>query len=417
MARRRKRWNRPLWASLLGLLLLAVGYVFTAAWWQSRESYQSFADLLLPRLADVLVAAWLFWIGSSIGSFLNVVAYRLPRGRGVGGFSACPYCNHSIARRDNVPVFGWLTIRGRCRVCRMPISPRYPLVELSVGVTLTLVGWMGVYRGGANLPYFSVDGLRGGLWMPDVSTASLAIGTYHLFALAGSWAIALIRFDAIRLPPRLLFWVLGIVVVPLLVWPPLQIVPWQVRVSEDWRPTESIASIIRLVTGLAAAGVIGRGLGRSLAPAGDIKLNPLGKDTARLLDLIAMLSVPAIVVGWQAFVGVVLVACLGATQLARLFPSRDGLARLAIALPPVFALQLTFWRWIDASPYWPGTRSHPWVMLAAAFAILVVALWLKPRIAPTPAAPELETDPGRSASPETSDETSPARTPRGTDRL
>jgi leader peptidase (prepilin peptidase)/N-methyltransferase len=72
--------------------------------------------------------------GLLIGSFLTVVAYRLPRGESiVGGRSRCPSCGAQIAAYDNVPVFSWLLLRGRARCCGARISPRYPLTELATG--------------------------------------------------------------------------------------------------------------------------------------------------------------------------------------------------------------------------------------------------------------------------------------------
>lgn len=69
-------------------------------------------------------------LGLLIGSFVNVVAYRVPQGISViRPPSACPHCGHEIAARDNIPVFGWLLVRGRCRSCAAPVSIRYPLVE------------------------------------------------------------------------------------------------------------------------------------------------------------------------------------------------------------------------------------------------------------------------------------------------
>jgi leader peptidase (prepilin peptidase) / N-methyltransferase len=68
--------------------------------------------------------------GAVIGSFLNVVAYRLPRSKSlVTPGSQCPGCDTPIKLYDNVPVLGWLMLRGRCRTCRTAISPRYPAVE------------------------------------------------------------------------------------------------------------------------------------------------------------------------------------------------------------------------------------------------------------------------------------------------
>jgi leader peptidase (prepilin peptidase)/N-methyltransferase len=70
--------------------------------------------------------------GAVVGSFLNVVIHRLPAGESiVFPGSRCPRCGAPIRPWDNVPVLGWLALRGRCRDCREPISPRYPLVELA----------------------------------------------------------------------------------------------------------------------------------------------------------------------------------------------------------------------------------------------------------------------------------------------
>jgi leader peptidase (prepilin peptidase)/N-methyltransferase len=73
-------------------------------------------------------------LGLVIGSFLNVVVWRLPRGESiVHPGSHCPHCDAPIGPADNIPVVSWLLLRGRCRRCRAPISVRYPLVELASG--------------------------------------------------------------------------------------------------------------------------------------------------------------------------------------------------------------------------------------------------------------------------------------------
>lgn len=74
-------------------------------------------------------------LGLAIGSFLNVVAHRIPAGHSVvSPPSACPHCGHSIRNRDNIPVLGWILLRGKCRDCGAPISMRYPLVEAATGL-------------------------------------------------------------------------------------------------------------------------------------------------------------------------------------------------------------------------------------------------------------------------------------------
>jgi leader peptidase (prepilin peptidase) / N-methyltransferase len=80
-------------------------------------------------------------LGLLIGSFLNVVVWRVPRGESVvSPPSACPRCGHAIRPRDNVPVLSWLALRGRCRDCAAPIAARYPAVELATGLAFVLVG-------------------------------------------------------------------------------------------------------------------------------------------------------------------------------------------------------------------------------------------------------------------------------------
>ncbi len=74
-------------------------------------------------------------LGLAIGSFANVVIYRLPRGLSiVSPPSACPNCHKPIKPRDNIPLVSWLMLRGRCRNCGERISARYPLVEAITGV-------------------------------------------------------------------------------------------------------------------------------------------------------------------------------------------------------------------------------------------------------------------------------------------
>ena len=82
-------------------------------------------------MASALEIAFTGVLGAAVGSFLNVVAWRLPRGESlVRPRSRCPECERQIAAYDNVPVLSWLVLRGRCRQCGAQISIRYPLVEL-----------------------------------------------------------------------------------------------------------------------------------------------------------------------------------------------------------------------------------------------------------------------------------------------
>ena len=76
-----------------------------------------------------------FVVGSCVGSFVNVCAYRIPRAMSLlRPRSRCPRCGTTIRQRDNIPILGWLILRGRCRACRGEIPARYPSVELAAGL-------------------------------------------------------------------------------------------------------------------------------------------------------------------------------------------------------------------------------------------------------------------------------------------
>ena len=84
------------------------------------------------------VAAGLF--GLVVGSFVNVLVHRLPRGESVvSPPSHCPSCGAPVRAYDNIPVLSWLLLRGRCRACRAPIAVRYPMLELANGILWTFV--------------------------------------------------------------------------------------------------------------------------------------------------------------------------------------------------------------------------------------------------------------------------------------
>jgi len=162
-----------------------------------------------------LVIAWCALLGGILGSFLNVVVYRMPRRMSLSyPGSRCPKCAHPIRWHDNVPVLGWLMLGGKCRDCGAPIAARYPLVEATVAAMSALIAWRVGFGETEPLPeeelYYRLEPLR------------------YLFFMLPSCALlaaALIEYDGRRVPLRLL-------VVPLLVTIALT---W-------WRPDLSLGS-------------------------------------------------------------------------------------------------------------------------------------------------------------------------------
>jgi leader peptidase (prepilin peptidase)/N-methyltransferase len=111
-------------------------------------------------------------MGLIIGSFVNVLIYRVPNGLSiVRPGSACPGCHAEIRARDNIPVLSWLLLRGRCRSCREPIPVRYPLVELLTSAVWLVLGWWSWQPDGIDplLPLLLVLGSAGvALWFIDI---------------------------------------------------------------------------------------------------------------------------------------------------------------------------------------------------------------------------------------------------------
>ncbi len=96
----------------------------------------------LTSLPEFVGYIFVFAFGAAIGSFLNVVIHRIPNEESIiFPNSACPNCKNSIKPYDNIPILSWLILRGRCRDCKNPISPRYPAVELLTALLFALVFW------------------------------------------------------------------------------------------------------------------------------------------------------------------------------------------------------------------------------------------------------------------------------------
>lgn len=133
-------------------------------------------------------------LGLAVGSFLNVVIWRVPRGESiVSPPSGCPACGHRIRWRDNIPVVSWLTLQGRCRDCDKPISLRYPLVEVLTGLLFAGVAAWAVARTPVGLPELPATSL----------TATLLTLAAFLYLAAISVALTLIDLDTHKLPNKI----------------------------------------------------------------------------------------------------------------------------------------------------------------------------------------------------------------------
>ena len=173
---------------------------------------------LAYRLLAVLYAVL---IGGCLGSFLNVAVWRIPAGKSlIRPASFCPKCGHTIRFYDNIPVFGWLFLRGKCRDCRQPISPRYPIVEGAVAAMGGVLGAL-FFCGERGVPagIFRWDGLAGRFalladyqsgetfFTPVTPEGTLFLGLgmvlLWLALSAALLGLALVQFDGHTLSPGL----------------------------------------------------------------------------------------------------------------------------------------------------------------------------------------------------------------------
>jgi leader peptidase (prepilin peptidase)/N-methyltransferase len=130
-------------------------------------------------------------LGLAIGSFLNVVAYRVPLGLSVvNPPSACPGCHNEIEARDNIPLVSWILLRGKCRHCAEPISARYIVVEAITGAAFVIVA------------LFFLPAVLTATSVPAAVSGALALVAF-LYLAAISVALSAIDIDVHKLPNRI----------------------------------------------------------------------------------------------------------------------------------------------------------------------------------------------------------------------
>jgi len=199
-----RRFNGPLWLTCGVAVTGILGFVLAPIVLSGDRGHglaRSPWILVQERALDTLAAGFLFWIGGCIGSFLNVVVFRIPRGLTILGRSRCPGCGHPIRPGDNIPILAWLRLRGRCRDCQMPISARYMWVELIVASGFLCVGLAEFGTGWSNLPNMQPLHYHDFAWsvlIPDWRMGMVYLGHISLFSTLV--AATLIRLDGHRVP-------------------------------------------------------------------------------------------------------------------------------------------------------------------------------------------------------------------------
>jgi leader peptidase (prepilin peptidase)/N-methyltransferase len=309
-------------------------------------------------LAPLLVIAWCFLVGACVGSFLNVLAWRLPAGMSLSWpGSHCPSCQKPILFRDNVPVFGWLWLRGRCRSCGLPISPRYPIVEFVTGAAFAVLAYWELVEGCVNLPWALLR------------SRELLVFTWLFHGTLVSLLIIMALFDLDGVPAPRRFLAAGIAsgLIPPLVWPALYPVP----VSGLPPPPEPAGVADLGAFEQLAIGLVGLACGAALGAV--LEWGCAGGYVKRMRGGLAVaLGLCGTFLGWQAAVAV---ACLVGivtvvTSLIALAMGR-GLRRVALFVPAAAVIQIAAWQELSDIDWWPGPYTSGARIVMACLAMVV----------------------------------------------
>jgi leader peptidase (prepilin peptidase) / N-methyltransferase len=204
------------------------------------------------QLDEALLIGWLFILGAVIGSFLNVVIYRLPQGMSlIVPPSHCPRCEHRIRWYDNIPIVSWLLLGRKCRDCHAPISARYPLVEALTASMFALLAAAEFTFKGINLPPLVKSHGDSLIIISRTNTELYQILLFHLLLLCTLLVAALIEFDGHPAPRRLFMPALAIGLIVPLICPYLRPMPAWPGIA-DWP-----SRILDCAAGIAAGGLLG----------------------------------------------------------------------------------------------------------------------------------------------------------------
>ncbi len=344
-----------------------------------------------------LTAVMFFVLGAAIGSFLNVVVYRMPRGMPLlGRKSHCPACETPLTFRENLPIVGWLRLRGRCRSCSAPIAPRYPLVEAATGSIVLALLFLELLSGGGSVPVRrpnSYNGVVWILWYPKWDLIGLF--AYHVVLLCSVLAVTLIAVDRARIPIRLILFAIAIGYLGPIIAPNLHPVP-PLEPRPSWLPksgpsaSEVVNGMIGHLAGLIVGGILHLGARR---PSG----------------ILVVLGLAGLYLGWQAAVSTGLIAAstmlvlVGASRLIAPLRAVSPVAAVGVAV----LVQILGWRWLSELPVWPSHNASTAEMAGTLTLIAIlsgIARWLQPRsVDPEASAPDLAAPIGLNLNPESAE--------------
>jgi len=300
----------------------------------------------VPWWGNALLAIWVACVGATVGSFMNVVIFRVPEGLSVvHPGSRCPKCLNPICWYDNIPILSWILLRGKCRYCGLPISSRYLTLETAVAAIFLVVAFVGPVTSGHNLPQTQI---APPLRMNVLAAPLWGMYAFHMLLVTTLICAALIRYDGHRTPFHL-YVPAGVVgfVAPL-IWPALRPIPFFAPVSLAVLPAAALRP--------SAIAAIDGTLGIAVAALVALAVVPSPSRSGRRLQVA---EVPAILLcglylGWQAVWFIVAVAALFDLVTTVISLPVPRLRRIPWTgqLVAVTVLFIIFWRFVVYPAQW-----------------------------------------------------------------
>ena len=337
-------------------------------------------EKVAETIAEGMTVLWFFFLGASVGSFVNVVAYRWPRGISISmGKSSCPHCKQLIAWYDNVPVLSWLQLTGACRKCGKTIPSRYIVVELTMGTVFLSFFYLDLIGGGA-IGHSRYEFAFASLFWVLLFNKQILLFTFlfHCALMAFLMTMVLVRVEGQKISPRLVllgmlfgFWAL-------LYMPDLQ--PFSVEgISAkrwgEWWGADKARPILTNAYEAVYGVVVGTLMGILLAQTRGAR----GKEPAHQTGAPAMLASIGLALGWQATFAIAVVSSL------LMFVGRIvGLVSKSVGSLPLVGYifiatfaQIAAWKWLCEIWWWPGPESPRIVFTLGVGLVALVALLLR----------------------------------------
>ena len=278
---------------------------------QSGDPYSGLSDAIaiLERcnkvLMHTLVYAYVFFFGSCIASFLNVVAWRVPRGRSILGSSHCPACDHKLSMKDNIPIWGWLKNEGQCRHCKSSIAQRYLWVEVLLGCVFLVLFLAEIVCAGFNLPTapdLHYTGIEFVLFAPNAQL--IQTFAFHATLMSILFTVAMIASESFPIP-RSFIAIAGLILVAIAFFCPVVLqVSWQAlprAPANGAFASFGINSLLTMVLG-SVAGVAAGFIGSFIPSSGAKAVRPVSRQ-----QLIACFALVGLALGWQSVVVTLLI--------------------------------------------------------------------------------------------------------------